>query len=249
MGHLLGAGQADLRPVDRRRVEVHEQVVVAEPGHRSGDRRLAADAVQGREPAGGLGHEEQVTAADLAAVDEPAQQRLVGDDGAVGERDDRLVGRPELRLGQDAHLRGHAAAGELDGQAGRGQQAGGAGGTVPRRVGGHPDGLQLGGGEVAREPLEEPVDAPAALSGRRRRPAAGRCSIVETERRRGARDGRQHVGERGWRTAPVPRCRARPSAYGRWHTPPADGSHASRMAHRGPSRTRRARRGRGRPSG
>ena len=68
------------------------------------------------QPAGLLGDEEQVAAADLAAVDDAAQQRLVGDDGAVGERDDRLVDRPELRLGQHADLDGHAAAGQLDGE-------------------------------------------------------------------------------------------------------------------------------------
>src|SRR4051794_37526315 len=114
----LGAGQADLGPEDRGGVGVHEQVVVAQPRHGTGDRGLAADPIQPVQPAGLLGHEEEVPATHLAVVDDPAQERLVGDHRAVRERDDRLVDRPELRLGEDADLDGHAAPGELDGERG-----------------------------------------------------------------------------------------------------------------------------------
>ena len=182
----LGAGQADLRPVDRRRVEVDEQVVVPEPGRGAGDRGLAADPVQPVQPAGLLGDEEQVSPADLAAVDDAAQQRLVGDDGPVGQRHDRLVDRPELRLGEDADLDGHAAAGQFDGEAwarsaaGRSAAAPSPGGSVTTRSAS----VSAAVSSRART-LEQPVQPAAAavvedveqLRGRSRRsgPAPWRC--------------------------------------------------------------------------
>ena len=146
----LGAGQADLRPVDRGRVEVDEQVVVPEPGHGAGDRGLAADPVQPVQPAGLLGDEEQV------AARRPRGRRPRR---AAAPRGRRRTGRPATRsAGRPTRTRPRP---------GRRPRRSPRGGPVPRRgvgavssravraapsarrVGDHPERLGLGGGELA----------------------------------------------------------------------------------------------------
>jgi hypothetical protein len=181
------------------------------------------------QPAGRLGHEEQVTAADLAAVDHAAQQGLVGHDRAVGQRDDRLVDRPELGLGEHPDLDGDPAAGQLDGERRGGQQPGGQRRPLGRRIGDHPHGLGLGTGELAGQPLEQPVQptTPAGIDDiEHRRSRMDR----EAQSARGPGDRREHVpdggGQQRARRAagdlPVPAAAAHRAA---------DGSHDRRMTH------------------
>jgi hypothetical protein len=146
-----------LRTVDRRGVAVDVQVGRAQPAGSPADRRLAGDAVQPGQPARRLGQEEQVAAPDLAPVDPPAQQRLVRDDGAVGQRDDRLVDGPQLGVGEDPDLHGHAAARQLDGQRGCGEQPRGQRDGILGRVGRHPHGLGLGHRQLQGQPLQQPL--------------------------------------------------------------------------------------------
>ncbi|WP_242472023.1 hypothetical protein [Blastococcus sp. TML/C7B] len=213
--------------------------MVPQPGHRPGDGRLAADPVEAVQPAGGLGDEEEVAAAHLATVDEAAQQRLVRDHRAVGQPDDRLVGRPELGLGQDADLDGHAPPGQLDGEAGGGEQAGGAGRATGRRVGGDAESVELGGGQLAGQPLEEPLGAPTT-AGIDHLDQPGRGGHLEAERARGPRHGRQHVPDSGREQHPrrgTGHLPVRAAAAGAGAVRP----HASRMAHPGRRCWRRAR--------
>ena len=173
----LGAGQADLRPVDRRRVEVDEQVVVAEPRarRRRWPTRGRCRSSRSSQPAGSATKNRSPPPTSRPSTT-PRSSASWRDDGAVGQRDDRLVDRPELGLGEDADLDGHAAAGQLDRQGRRGQQAGGRarapspGGSVTTRTR-----LGLGGGELAGQPLEEPVEPRGRRGRRRRRAAAGWC--------------------------------------------------------------------------